>query len=58
MAEMVSPKLIDKILKSGFNERVKEFLIEAIREEFAHGDQARWNYVDFYKNIVEKYSKQ
>jgi len=56
MAEMVNPRLINKISKSKFDKNVKEFLVEAIREEFQYIEQIRWNNSEFYRSLLEKYS--
>lgn len=56
MAEMVNPRLISKISKSKFGKNVKEFLVEAIREEFQYIEQIRWNNSEFYRSLLEKHS--
>ncbi len=57
MAELVNPKILEKISKSKYDKKIKNFLIEAIREEFSNSEKARWNYTDFYKNLTIKHSK-
>jgi hypothetical protein len=56
MSEMVNPRLISKITRSKFDKKVKEFLIEAIREEFKYIEQVRWNNSEFYRSLLEKYT--
>lgn len=55
MEEDVNERIIEKIEKSEYEDSVKKFLIESIREEFSRG--RRWSYTDVYDKNIKKYSK-
>ena len=57
MAEHVSPRLVNKISTSKIDKEIKQFIVEAIREEFSHADQLSWHHSDFYKDLIEKHSE-
>ena len=56
MSEGVNLRLIEKIKENKLNKKSKQFIVEALREEFSHSDQAVWQYGEFYKSLVEKYA--
>jgi len=56
MAEIVNPRLMGKISSSKYGKSIKEFLKEAIREEFEHADQSSWRYGEFYEKKVEEFA--
>ncbi len=56
MTEIVSPRLMGKISVSKYEKNIKEFLKEAIREEFEHADQSSWRYGEFYEKKVTEFA--
>lgn len=54
--EDINPRIMKKIWDSKYDDSVKEFLIEVIREEFTHSDQNQWHYGDVYDNLIKKYA--
>ena len=57
MAENVSSRLLKKISTSKIDKEIKQFIVEAIREEFSHVNQFSWHHSDFYKGLIEKHSE-
>lgn len=56
MEEDVNERIIEKIEKSEYDDSVKEFLLESIREEFLHYGR-HWKYTDVYDKNIKRYSK-
>jgi len=57
MGENVNEIIIEKIEKSEYDENVKKFLIESIRQEFLNYKLQRWNYTNTYEKNIKKFSK-
>lgn len=55
MEEDVNERIIEKIEKSEYDDSVKKFLIESIREEFLH--YGHWSYTDIYDKNIKRYSR-
>ena len=54
--EDINPRIIKKIWDSKYDDSIKKFLIEVIREELTHSDQNQWHYGDFYDNLIKIYA--
>ena len=57
MKEDVNSRIIKKLQESKYQNNLTEFIITLIRAEFAHKDQARWNYSDLYDKNIKESSK-
>ena len=57
MKEDVNKRIINKLKESKYRSNLTEFIITLIRAEFAHKDQARWNYSDLYDKNIKESSK-
>ncbi|ODS30942.1 MAG: hypothetical protein SCARUB_03948 [Candidatus Scalindua rubra] len=58
MKEDVNVKIIKKLRNNKCHKNLKQFIIDMIREEFAHKDQSRWNYSEIYDRKIKMYSKE
>ena len=56
MQEDVNETIIEMIEKSNYEESVKKFLIESLRQEFFHSG-GRWSYTDIYDKNIRKFCK-
>lgn len=56
MKEDVNFRLIKKLKGSKYEENIREFLINAIREEFAKSELHHWSYADVYDQLIKKYA--
>ena len=56
MKEDVNFRIIKKLKESKYDKNISEFLIEAIREEFAKSDLHHWAYADVYDRLIKNYS--
>lgn len=57
MKDDINVRIIKKLKNSDFDDNICEFLIEAIREEFARSELHHWSYVDVYDRLIRNYSK-
>ncbi len=58
MKEDVNVRIIKKLRESKCDKTLTDFIIELVREEFEHKDQARWNFSEVYDNKIKKFSKE
>jgi hypothetical protein len=57
MSEDVNARIIKRIQKSPFDRKIKEFLLWAIREDFAQ-EGKRWQYKEEYDRKLSKLAKE
>lgn len=58
MAENVNRRLIDKVKKSEFDEKIKEFLINILLFELEHFEEANPPYSKKYDSLIKKYASK
>ncbi|MBA7624665.1 hypothetical protein ES703_32076 [subsurface metagenome] len=56
MKEDINFRLIKKLKNSKYEENIREFLINAIREEFARSELHHWSYAEVYDQSIKKYA--
>ena len=56
MKEDVNVRIIRKIKESDYDEKLKQFLINMIKEEFQNEELYNWDYARIYEQNIKKYS--
>lgn len=57
MKEDINLRIIKKLKGSKYEKNISEFLINALREEFAKSDFHRWSYAEVYDQLIKKYAR-
>lgn len=57
MKEDINFRIIKKLESSKYEKNISEFLINAIREEFARSDFHHWSYAEVYDQLIKKYAR-
>lgn len=58
MDEDINYRIIKKLRGGDYPSHVREFLVDAIREEFQRSGQYRWHFKEAYNALIQKYAMQ